>query len=186
MILLAGRWRLAHDALARRTANGHSHSHDHDHSHGHDHDHDHDDDHHHDHAHDHHGHSHEGALLHSHGGTMHSHLPPGMDGTEVSWRSLLALGISGGLVPCPSAMVLLLAAVALNKTAYGMLLVVGFSVGLAITLTGVGLAFIYARSRLPRPRAGARWPLLLPVASAAAVALLGVVLCFGALQSVRV
>jgi ABC-type nickel/cobalt efflux system permease component RcnA len=108
-----------------------------------------------------------------------------MDGTEVSWRNLLALGISGGLVPCPSAMVLLLAAVALNKTAYGMLLVVGFSVGLAVTLTGVGLAFLYARSRLPRPGAHARWPLLLPVASAAAVALLGVVLCFGALQSAR-
>jgi ABC-type nickel/cobalt efflux system permease component RcnA len=116
---------------------------------------------------------------------MHSHLPPGSDGIEVTWRSLLALGISGGLVPCPSAMVLLLAAVALNKTAYGMLLVLGFSVGLAVTLTGVGLAFLYARSRFPRPGVSARWPLLLPVASAAAVALLGVVLCFGALQSAR-
>lgn len=103
----------------------------------------------------------------------------------MTWRGLLALGISGGLIPCPSAMVLLLAAVALNKTAYGMLLVVGFSVGLAVTLTGVGLAFLYARSRLPRPSAGARWPLVVPVVSAAAVTVLGFVLCFGALQSAR-
>lgn len=201
MILLAGRWRLAYDALTRRSAtrqwhahdhgdsHEHSHSHDHEHAHDHDyphdHDHPHDHEHPHDHVHDHHRPVHDGTLVHSHGGSMHSHLPPGADGTEVSWRSLLALGISGGLVPCPSAMVLLLAAVALNKTAYGMLLVVGFSVGLAVTLTGVGLAFLYARSRLPRPGVSARWPLLLPVASAAAVALLGVVLCFGALQSAR-
>ncbi len=93
---------------------------------------------------------------------MHSHLPPGAAGEEVTWRSLLALGISGGLVPCPSAMVLLLAAVALNKTGFGMVLVVAFSVGLAITLTAVGLLFLYARNRMRRPVAGARWPLLLP------------------------
>ena len=192
MILLAGRWRLARNALAQRPVDDHGHvhgapvhSHDHDHDHGHGHTHHHDHDHDHGHDHDHHSHAHEKALSHSHGGSLHSHLPPGMDGTEVSWRNLLALGISGGLVPCPSAMVLLLAAVALNKTAYGMLLVVGFSIGLAVTLTGVGLAFLYARSRLPRPAASARWPLLLPVASAGAVALLGIVLCFGALQSAR-
>src|SRR5262249_47188853 len=72
-----------------------------------------------------------GALVHSHGGSVHSHLPPGAAGEKVTWRSLIALGVSGGLVPCPSAMVLLLAAIALNKTAYGMLLVLAFSVGLA-------------------------------------------------------
>jgi ABC-type nickel/cobalt efflux system permease component RcnA len=103
---------------------------------------------------------------------------------KVSWRSLLALGVSGGLVPCPSAMVLLLAAVALNKTAYGLVLVVAFSVGLATTLTVVGLAFLYARSRFRRPAAGSRWPQLLPVASAAAITLVGVVLSFGAVQSI--
>jgi ABC-type nickel/cobalt efflux system permease component RcnA len=66
-----------------------------------------------------------------------------------------------------------------------MLLVVGFSVGLAVTLTCVGLAFLYARSRLPTGSASARWPLLLPVASAAAITLVGMVLCFTALQSAR-
>jgi nickel/cobalt transporter (NicO) family protein len=131
-----------------------------------------------------HDHSHADGTLHSHGGgPLHSHLPPGAAGEKVTWRSLLTLGISGGLVPCPSAMVLLLAAVALNKTAYGMLLVVAFSVGLAITLTVVGLAFLYARNRFRKPRFGARWPQLLPVLSAAMITLLGAGLCFAALRS---
>jgi len=124
------------------------------------------------------------ALTHSHGGSVHSHLPPGALADTVSWRSLLALGISGGLVPCPSAMVLLLAAVALNKTAYGLILVVAFSVGLATTLTLVGLTFLYARNRFRTPAASSRWPQLLPVASAAAITLVGAVLSVGAVQSI--
>jgi nickel/cobalt transporter (NicO) family protein len=124
------------------------------------------------------------ATMHSHGGgPMHSHLPPGAAGEKVTWRSLLTLGISGGLVPCPSAMVLLLAAVALNKTAYGMLLVVAFSVGLAITLTLVGLAFLYARNRFRRPNSANRWAHLLPVASACTIMVVGIALCVGALRS---
>src|ERR1700683_5652465 len=94
---------------------------------------------------------------------------PAAAGEQVSWRSLAALGISGGLVPCPSAMVLLLAAVALNKTAYGMLLVLVFSVGLALTLTAVGLLFLYARNRFSRPILGARWRHWLPVMSAGTI-----------------
>jgi ABC-type nickel/cobalt efflux system permease component RcnA len=131
-----------------------------------------------------HAHSHADGTLHFHGGgPMHSHLPPGASGEKITWRSLLTLGISGGLVPCPSAMVLLLAAVALNKTAYGMLLVVAFSVGLAITLTAVGLAFLYARNRFRKPGRGARWPQLLPIVSAGMITVLGMGLCFAALRS---
>jgi len=122
--------------------------------------------------------------MHSHGGgPMHSHLPPGAAGEKITWRSLLTLGISGGLVPCPSAMVLLLAAVALNKTAYGMLLVVAFSLGLAITLTLVGLAFLYARNRFSRPAGNPRWTHVLPVLSAATITVVGALLCLGALRS---
>jgi nickel/cobalt transporter (NicO) family protein len=137
------------------------------------------------HGHDHgHGHGHADGTMHSHGGgAMHSHLPPGASGEKVTWRSLLTLGISGGLVPCPSAMVLLLTAVALNKTAYGMLLVVAFSVGLAITLTAVGLAFLYARNRFHKPRQGARWAQLLPILSAGMITVLGIGLCFAAVRS---
>jgi len=117
------------------------------------------------------------------GGRMHSHLPPGSDGEKITWRSLLTLGVSGGLVPCPSAMVLLLAAVALNKTAYGMLLVVAFSVGLAITLTVIGLAFLYARNRFQGTGRGSRLPKVLPVLSAATITLLGAALFIAALRS---
>jgi nickel/cobalt exporter len=82
-------------------------------------------------------------------------------------------------------MVLLLAAVALNKTAYGLLLVVAFSVGLAITLTAIGLLFLYARSRVRLPRGSARWAHMLPVLSAAVITVVGAILCFGALQGSR-
>ena len=122
--------------------------------------------------------------MHSHGGRVHSHLPPGARGEQVSWRSLLSLGISGGLVPCPSALVLLLAAVALNKTATGMLLVAAFSAGLAVTLTTVGLMFLYARHRLGSSAVARRWMPLLPVLSAALITALGAALCASALHGV--
>jgi ABC-type nickel/cobalt efflux system permease component RcnA len=124
-----------------------------------------------------------GALMHSHGGPMHSHAPPGAAGEKITWRSLATLGISGGLVPCPSAMVLLLAAVALNKTGFGMVLVVAFSGGLAITLTAVGLLFLYARNRLPDSAGAARWKRVLPILSACAIVAVGVALSYGALKS---
>lgn len=140
----------------------------------------------HDHAHANghgHSHSHDALGMHSHGGAMHSHLPPGAAGEAVTWRSLLALGISGGLVPCPSAMVLLLAAIALNKTAYGMLLVVAFSAGLAATLAAVGLAFLYARNRLRAVTGAPRWTQVVPVLSAGVITVVGVLLCYGALST---
>lgn len=127
--------------------------------------------------------AHGDGAWHSHGGKMHTHLPPGAAGERVTWKSLLALGVSGGLVPCPSAMVLLLAAVALNKTAYGMLLVLTFSIGLAITLTLVGLLFLHARNRLGPSNGNRRWTHVLPVLSAATITLVGAALCLAALRS---
>jgi nickel/cobalt exporter len=210
IFLLAQRWRAAQGQHRHASPHGHApHNHGH-HGHGHDDHHDHAEHPHPHRAHQHHAHAphehshhddeerhaHDGihgghrdappaavALMHSHGGTVHSHLPPAALSDTVSWRGLLALGISGGLVPCPSAMVLLLAAVALNKTAYGLVLVVAFSIGLATTLTLVGLAFLYARNRFRGPAASSRWPRLLPVASAAAITVVGAVLSIGAVQS---
>ena len=123
-------------------------------------------------------HAHAAAGWHSHGGAWHTHAPPA---ERVTWRSLLALGVSGGLVPCPSAMVLLLAAVALNKTAFGLALVVAFSAGLALTLTAVGLVFLYARNRLPEGARAARWTRVVPLASATAIVVIGALLCHAAL-----
>ncbi|MBS0445316.1 MAG: hypothetical protein JSR59_05120 [Proteobacteria bacterium] len=151
--LLVQRWRAAVGAW----------THDHHHAHGQDH---------------HHPHAHDAGAPHAHGGRMHAHLPP--SGT-VSWRGLLALGISGGLLPCPSAMVLLLAAVALDKTLFGLALVLAFSIGMAATLTAVGMAFLYARERLQRRIGAARWMTALPALSAVAITLLGALLCYGSL-----
>lgn len=153
------------------------HAHSHSHAVAHPHPHAHSDAH----GHEDHSHSHAESLMHSHGGSMHSHLPPGADGGDITWRGLLALGVSGGLLPCPSAMVLLLAAVALNKTLFGLVLVVAFSIGLAITLSAIGLAFLYARNRFQGRLKSARWPHLLPVLSAASITVLGAILCIGAL-----
>ena len=164
-------WRVAagHGAQDFAFAHGRVHGH----FHG---DHVHDHHHHHDHA----FHHHRGELVHSHGGSVHSHMPPGASGEKVTWRNLLALGVSGGLVPCPSAMVLLLAAIALNKTAYGLLLVIAFSLGLAATLTAVGLAFLYARNRIGAIRSGAPWQRWVPVASAGVITVVGAAMCYGA------
>jgi nickel/cobalt transporter (NicO) family protein len=113
---------------------------------------------HHDHdlGHGHHHHEHDHARLHAlgiahaHGGHTHSHLPPGAEGERVTWRSLLALGVSGGLLPCPSALLALLGAVAVGRAGFGLAVVVAFSLGLAATLTAVGLLFLYAGRFLER------------------------------------
>jgi ABC-type nickel/cobalt efflux system permease component RcnA len=111
----------------------------------------------------------------------HSHLPPGADGTPVTWRSLLALGITGGILPCPSALVVLLAAISLQRVGFEMVLIFAFSIGLAAVLTSIGLLFVKARQLLDRvPTAG---PLMkiLPVASALVIMILGVGITVNAL-----
>lgn len=125
-------------------------------------------------------HSH-GGLTHSHGGIVHSHggLAPGHgapDRAQTGWRTLVALGVSGGLVPCPGALVLLLGALAVGQTGLGLVLVAAFSLGLAVVLTAVGLLFIKgARVLETMPSFGlaSRW---LPVGAALVVAGLGLVL----------
>lgn len=138
----------------------------------------------HDHGHDHaHPHSHGGgALTHSHGGREHSHMPPGADGSPLTWRSLLALGVSGGLLPCPSALVVMLSAISLGRVGYGLALIVAFSVGLAATLTAVGLLFVYASRFVAARRAGeGRVLKALPVLSALVIACAGAAICYEAL-----
>ena len=92
--------------------------------------------------------------------------------------SLIALGASGGLVPCPSALVLLLSAVALGRTALGMLLLVGFSAGLAMVLMGMGVLVLCVGNLLPAGKrvTGSKAFRLLPVASAALITCIGLVM----------
>jgi ABC-type nickel/cobalt efflux system permease component RcnA len=151
-IVAVGAWMLW--KRARRPSHTHSHG-----AHSHTHDHPHDHPHHH----------HE----HSHGPGGHAHMPD-----QVSWSGLAALGASGGLVPCESALVLLLAAVALRRVGLGLVLLVAFSVGLAIVLMGIGILVIYAKHLLPERAKATGHPVFrwMPVASAAIVMALGVLM----------
>jgi nickel/cobalt exporter len=118
---------------------------------------------------------------HDHNGS-HSHLPPGADGSRVTWRSLVTLGVSGGILPCPSALVVLLAAVSLHRVGYGLILVFAFSLGLAATLTGVGLLFVYASRWLKGSTKFFRVTRALPVASAIVIVTAGLTICYAALD----
>jgi len=117
------------------------------------------------------GHGHSHGHDHDHGPHGHSHVPEG----DVTLGSLIALGASGGLVPCPSGLILLLGAIRFHRIGLGMLLLVAFSTGLAAVLTAIGLAVIYAKQLLPDSEKTRSHPAfrLIPVLSA------GVVLCIG-------
>ncbi|HEV2810496.1 MAG TPA: hypothetical protein VGV93_08900, partial [Acidimicrobiales bacterium] len=144
--LLIGRW--------RRLRTGRDVAGDHHHHHGGEH---------------HHHHSHE----ESHGGRGHHHDLPA-DVAPLSKRGLIALGTSGGLFPSPSAVLVMVGAVGLGRAGLGLALLAAFSVGLAATLTVVGLALVYGRTLIERG-GHARRLRLAPVVGALALILLGVV-----------
>jgi ABC-type nickel/cobalt efflux system permease component RcnA len=142
MVVVIGAGVLRSRVRAARRARGHG-------AHGHDHGP------HHDHGHqqEHHGHAHE----HGH----HHHVPD-----ELSWKGVLGMGAAAGLIPCPSALVVLLAAVAQQQVALGMLLIVAFSVGLATTLIILGVLVVSARGVTGRLRIPSRVIATLPAVSA--------------------
>ena len=95
---------------------------------------------------------------------------------ELSARGILAMGASAGLIPCPSALVVLLGAVAQHQLALGLVMIVVFSLGLAATLTALGIAVVHA-TKLPVP---GRIAAGLPTASAFVIVGVGVLLTFQA------
>jgi nickel/cobalt exporter len=133
----------------------------------------------------HHGHGHSHSHDHSHGhdhthhahGHGHEHAVPGR-------RGLIAVGISGGLLPCPSALVVLLAAISLHKVAFGLLLIVAFSVGLALAITGVGLLAVLAKQAFARVSFDRGALALLPAFSALVILLAGAAMTVRALPKV--
>ncbi|MFG2817591.1 nickel transporter [Streptomyces sp. NPDC048410] len=154
----------------------HSHPHDADHTH----DHPHGDGHSHDHPHAHphpHTHPHKHPLVHTHGGHTHSHP------TAPTLKGTILLGFAGGLVPSPSAVVVLVGAAALGQAWFGLLLVVAYGAGLALTLTAAGFAVVrlgaVAGRLLDRTPGRPAHPLAallrrtIPLASALAVLVLG-------------
>jgi ABC-type nickel/cobalt efflux system permease component RcnA len=197
LVLFAQRFRMWR---ASRPARSDSHTHDHQymHTHGIAHDH-HKGEHAHEHRHSHgdargHSHDHEGhghhhldpAEPHSHGpfGKPHTHAPS--EG-RVTMGGLLALGITGGIIPCPTALVVLLAAIAYHRVALGLAWILAFSLGLAAVLTGLGLLVVYGKglvARFDRSRLsfGSGMLARLPMASALVVAILGFLIALQSLQ----
>jgi nickel/cobalt exporter len=152
-------------------ASGHGHAHGHGHGHGdcdgHAHSHAHPDAHAPDHGHHHHGRGHH-----------HDHAQP------LTRRGLLAMGASAGLIPCPSALVVLLGAIAQHQVALGLLLIVAFSAGLAATLTALGIAVVHAGRVTARLRPSSRIVTALPAASAVVIVAAGVLLTARAIPGV--
>jgi ABC-type nickel/cobalt efflux system permease component RcnA len=116
----------------------------------------------------------------------HSHyfdLKTSSDNVIVNWNNLIALGVSGGLLPCPSALVVLLSAISLHRVGYGLLLVFTFSLGLAGSLTIVGLLFLYAKNFLGKPfLSSPNLVNLLPVLSSLVITIVGGVICYETLK----
>jgi ABC-type nickel/cobalt efflux system permease component RcnA len=134
------------------------------------------------HAHHHHGpggHTHDDG--HDHG---HTHEPPA--DMAPTLRNLLALGVSGGMLPCPSALVVMLGAIAIGRTAFGLVLILAFSVGLAVVLTAIGLVLVYARGFFDHLPLDGRLARFMPVASAAVISLAGIAIVIEALVRIGV
>lgn len=131
-----------------------------------------------------HDHDHDLAHAHSHDhgdGRGHSHLPPAEGLTP---GSLLAMGASGGLIPCPEALGIMIIAVGLNRILLGLGRIVSFSVGLAAVLIAIGILLVRSRSLVERfGGLSSRWSSALPLGSAMIVTALGVGIAFGGLSS---
>lgn len=140
------------------------------------------------HSHDHGGHSH--ARLHSHGEHTHDHADHGHDHDDphgrvnadgVSLASLAALGVSGGIVPCPAALLLIPAAIGLGAVLKGVALVVSFSLGLALVLIAIGIVTLRAAGFASRWVDRGDWTRRISMASAYFITILGVALTVKAL-----
>lgn len=94
--------------------------------------------------------------------------------SRLNWRSLVGVGVSGGLLPCPSALVVLLAAISIHRVAFGLLLIVAFSAGLALSITGIGLVAVLAKRAFNRVGFDGRLVGLLPALSALVILVAGV------------
>ncbi|HEY3069849.1 MAG TPA: sulfite exporter TauE/SafE family protein [Gaiellaceae bacterium] len=114
-----------------------------------------------------HGHGHD----HDHG---HPH----------DLRGLLGIGVAAGLLPCPSALVVLLSAIALHRIGFGLVLILAFSLGLAITITSIGLVAVLARRAFGRLSFEGRLAQTLPALSALVILAVGIGLTLKALPEV--
>jgi ABC-type nickel/cobalt efflux system permease component RcnA len=130
----------------------------------------------HHHPHDHGPYDHD---HHHHGPHDHDDHPHGTE--DLTWRGLLGMGAAAGLLPCPSALVVLLAAIAQHQVALGLLMIVAFSLGLAGTLSALGLLVVLGGRMASRLRVPPAVSTALPALSAVVIVAAGFVLTVRAL-----
>ena len=134
-------------------------------------------------------HSHPHAHAHGHNVHVHHHHHDASETPDrpISLKSLFALGVTGGIVPCPAALVVLLAALAIHRVAFGLFLIVAFSAGLAALLIALGLATVFASRFMSRFAARGRlierW---LPLASSGAIMVIGLTISLQSLVTAGV
>jgi ABC-type nickel/cobalt efflux system permease component RcnA len=137
-------------------------------------------------------HSHASGEKHSHWFTVMSRQSasavasqPDVGSAEgpVSLRQLCALGITGGIVPCPAALVVLLSAFSLHRIGFGLFLITAFSIGLAVVLVAVGLTMVYAKQLLSRIGTAGPLQRYLPLLSSAFMVVLGAGIAVSAFSS---
>jgi len=129
--------------------------------------------HHHDPTHD---HGHERSHDHHHGHDEHD--------SCLTSKGILGVGVAAGLLPCPSALVVLLSAIALHRVGLGLALIVAFSLGLAATITTIGLVAVFARRTFGRLSLDGPLVRVLPAVSAALILTVGLVITVRALPGV--
>ncbi|HCH7898775.1 TPA: nickel/cobalt efflux protein RcnA [Klebsiella oxytoca] len=158
LIVLIACWMLRRTWLESRT-HQRDRDHNHNHNHNHDHDHDHDHDHHHAHHHPHQHHPHAHPLVataewqDAHQRAHAEEINRRFNGQRVTTGQIVLFGLTGGLIPCPASITILLICLQLKKVSLGATLVMSFSVGLALTLVASG-----AIAALSLKHVANRWP----------------------------
>jgi len=125
-------------------------------------------------------HEHQHEHGHDHGHGHHHHAPPEDGGL----RGLIAVGVSGGILPCPTALVVLLAAISLHRIGFGLALIVAFSFGLAAVVSGIALLAVTAKRAFGRMSLEGRIVRALPAVSAVVIVLVGLAMTVRALPGV--
>ncbi len=116
-----------------------------------------------------HAHGHD----HGHG---HDHAHGIAADRPLSFRSVVLIAMSGNVAPCPAALVVMLAALALHQVAYGIVIIIAFGIGLAAVLTGLGLALVHGTAWIARSKTAERFMAYGPLVSASVISVIGAVM----------
>ncbi|MFZ5806288.1 MAG: sulfite exporter TauE/SafE family protein [Verrucomicrobiota bacterium] len=129
-----------------------------------------------------HARDHERGIEHNHHHSHH-HVPLPATGERLSAKQLISFGMAGGLIPCPPALAIFVLSVGTGQATLGVITVVIFSLGLALTLVGIGIAVCKGIDLFQSKLGIEKWSQWLPILSSALVTLLGLLMLFHAIRA---